>query len=915
MTDAKVTFHAQNRNGGEAVLHLDQTGERGALEVAARFSQWDAESQLDVQVHGTNVQIDADTLAALHTFEVGRNVATALAPTTGRADLELFLRNPHRHGGTTELELGLRDVAMSYHGFGDDGDRTGFPLPMVQAHGRVRLRNDVLLLEDVHAAIAPFAGGGTVALTGRIETDQPSGEATTLDIDATGVTFNEHLRTALSALLRDGGELYDRLAPSGTTEVGVHIRPRQVLAGGWAVEVRPAAATMEWAGFPYRLEQLTGSVTARADGVAFDLSGQHGGGRLTMRGRIPLGEGAPGEAEPPRGFEAAVTLENLRFDDDLRRAAVVLAPEIDGPWRDAAPDGRLSGQVKVWRPSPEDPLFHDAMLELSDVALALPMAPWRAKDLGGRLFVQGSGSNTQIDFDALRGNLDHGDGEPAHLAMLGSLAAGNASHHDLAFVVRNLNLDDRLGATLAQLGALDRSAWDSLRPAGKVDLVCQVAQAAGGATSTRLVVQLLDVDSAAPMLPRPARQMTGELRIADGELTFADVRAQLGDALVLCSEGRIRTLPAPDARTEISFHVKANGIPVDDGLANLFSGPLHQALLDRRLSGRADVDDLALTFKLPRAGTNLPFETTLRGQLRNYDVGMSLGQGDGGIRVEAINGIVSLAESTVTDLGGGLAGSLRNGAWQIVGQPFEAIEGDFTADADHITLTSLRSRFHEGALRSTRVDQPAIDYTLPSESVPAGRLAANLTFENVDVYRFLSACGWVTPPYSGMASGQFALDRLDGSDLVGAAGSGHLVIDRGDLGVVPLFTAIYAQLPAPERPRFNHLDTRFRVAERRVDFEELKVRSNLLGANGKGSMDLDGYLDIELKLDNLLGDSADPLVMPLVDLLTKNIVRFHLFGYLRDLHAEKRWVTESSPRRRPIVPMPPVGERPSNPDY
>ena len=35
VTDASVTFHAQNRNGGEAVLHLDQTGERGALAVAA----------------------------------------------------------------------------------------------------------------------------------------------------------------------------------------------------------------------------------------------------------------------------------------------------------------------------------------------------------------------------------------------------------------------------------------------------------------------------------------------------------------------------------------------------------------------------------------------------------------------------------------------------------------------------------------------------------------------------------------------------------------------------------------------------------------------------------------------------------------------------------------------------------------
>ena len=55
--------------------------------------------------------------------------------------------------------------------------------------------------------------------------------------------------------------------------------------------------------------------------------------------------------------------------------------------------------------------------------------------------------------------------------------------------------------------------------------------------------------------------------------------------------------------------------------------------------------------------------------------------------------------------------------------------------------------------------------------------------------------------------------------------------------------------------------------------------------------------------------------MPFVDFLTQNIVSFHLFGHLRDLHAEKRWVTERSPTRRKVLPMPPFRERPARPDY
>ena len=81
----------------------------------------------------------------------------------------------------------------------------------------------------------------------------------------------------------------------------------------------------------------------------------------------------------------------------------------------------------------------------------------------------------------------------------------------------------------------------------------------------RLAVHLVDVGSRAPMLPAPAEHMTGELTIAAGELSFAEVRATMGGAPVRCTDGRVRTLPAPDLRTEVAFTVQATGVPVDDG--------------------------------------------------------------------------------------------------------------------------------------------------------------------------------------------------------------------------------------------------------------------------------------------------------------------------------------------------------------
>ncbi|MBL8729819.1 MAG: hypothetical protein JNM25_15435 [Planctomycetes bacterium] len=908
---ATAKVHASTRDGGSASVQLLQDSAIGRLEVDAHATRLWSDLSFDVRAHGEDIRIDTDVLAALRTFAVGRQVVAALQPKTGTADLDLFLRDPHRRGGLAELELVLQGVAITYDGFGKGEDRARFPLPLVQARGRVRLRDDVLLLEDVDATIPDFAGGGTVRLVGRVETSAPGGEDTSLDIHADSVQFNEHLRAALTALLRDDGSLYDRLAPTGRTEVTVQVRPRSSLPGGWSVEVKPQAATMQWAGFPYRLDAVQGSVVARGAGVVFDLAGVHGDGTVAMRGRIPIDS----RHEDDGGFEAVVDVRRLAIDDDLRQAVAVLAPGIDAPWRDGAPHGSFGGRVKVWRPRPDDPLSHDVLLELDGVGLQLPAAPWRAADLHGQIFVQGRDSDTRIDFDALRGRLEHGNDKPAQLAMLGSLVTGAAAHTDLAFVVRDLELDAQLGRTLEELGALGPGTWQTLRPSGAVDLVCRHEAPADGASRLQLVVQLLEVRSDSPILPRPAEKMTGELHIQDGELRFRDVRAELEGALVQASDGRVFTRPAPDGRADISFRVKANGIPVDDGLANLFSGPLHQAVLDRQLKGRADVDALALRFAIPGQGDALPFETTIGGQMRLYDVEMTLGRGPDGIRVEGIGGIVGLADSTVSETGGGLRGTMRTGTMTMFGQPLEAVEAEFAADAERIEVGTLTSRFHGGSVRQARTDAPALHYLLPGIAAPEGRLSANVTYEKVDVYSFLSACGWQNPPYSGTAGGEFLLDRLDGSDIVDAKASGRLVIDRGDLGVVPLFTSIYARLPAPDRPRFHHLGLDFRLADRAVYFDSLRVRSNLLGANGTGSLELDGYLDVRMTLDNLLGNSADPLVMPLIDLLSQNIVRFHLFGYLRDLHTEQRWVTERSPGRREIPPMPPATERQALPAF
>jgi len=910
LQSADVTFFASSDNNGELSVHVTQVTSQGEIDITSEVTELTGDPSFSVRASGTNLVIDEDVNAALRLFPVGARVVDALQAQSGRADIELYLRDPQRPDGIAEFDMTVRDCVLSYHGYGGE-DAIGFPLPLVGAHGRVLLHNDLVELEQIGASIAPSAGGGEVTLSGQINTLAAVGENTTIDIRVENVTFGDHLRAPLADLLGDDGALYDRLAPQGKADVDVAIRPMSVLTGGWSVAVRPQDATVTWAGCPYRLDHIRGDIRVRAERADFDLEGRHGDGTVSLHGRIPLGAAHEEDA----GFEVAVQLSDLTVDDELRRAVAVMAPAIDSAWRGCAPTGSCGGTVRAWRPSPDADLHFDLRIGIVGVDLCLPVDPWHARGLSGQLLIAGSGDEAHIDFDALRGHLDDGAGPPAQLAMLGQVKYGAVTESDLSLVVRGLELDPQLGQTLELLGALGPDVWNYLRPSGSVDLVCRHNLLPDGTDDLSLVVHLLDVGSDAPILPEPARKMTGELEIANGKVTFGELRANLGDQLVRCKDGVIETAPPPDGRTLIAFTVTAADFPLGSGLANLFPGPLSETIRERELSGTADIDLLKLSFAVPTKGSSMPFETMLSGKLRLQDVGLTLGTGKEGFRVDRIHGTVELDESSVGDTGGLLLGTLSDGSLRIFDQPFETVSARFATDAERMSLTGLQARFHGGRLKQGDGEAPAFVYSLPAPEIPDGRLEANLAFERVDVHAFLSTAGWPSPPYRGAASGYMILDRLDGHGIVDAVGNGALAIGRGDLGVVPLFTAIYSQLPAPERPRFDQLGLELRLENRQVAFSNLVLRSNLLEATGNGTLDLDGYLDVKLTLDNLLGNTADPVFMPLIDFLTQNIVRFHLFGHLRDLKAEKRWFTESSPRRPPIPPLSPVFKRRPIADY
>lgn len=906
---ARVAFHTGH--GGELRAELTQHSSRGDLTVRVAVRDLANTPSVNVEARGRSLRVDADAVAAMRLFPLGARLMDALGPKGGHADIDLFLHDPHTPpndpNSRVEFDLQLHDVAMAYHGFGEGRDQIGFPLPLVHGSGRVRMRDDLVHLENLRAEADPAAGGGQVQLTGVVAPKLPTGEDTVLHIHASGMSFGPPLREALQGLLHDGGALYDRLGPRGRADVEVHLLPRQQLAGGWSAVVRPQAAAVCWQGFPYPLDGLGGQVLLRADAAEFALTGHHGAGELELRGTIPL---QPDDADAGDAFSAVVTLRDVAIDDALRSAVTTAVPDLDQPWRESAACGRLSGTARVWRTASNAPLQHDLELQLVDAAFVLPCAPWRIDQVCGELLVAADGEFTRVDCNALRGRLGHGGegAEPAPFTVLGRIERGRRSASDLTFVVTDLALDPTLGTTLEAWDVLPQGLWAQLVPSGSVDFACRHVTTPTTPPRTTLDLQLVDAASAAPMLPYPLTQLQGRVQAADGALWFQSVRGQLGGNRIQCEQGRISSGSATDPRTAIACVVRAPDVPIDPNLARLFPARLGAAITACQPSGRAAIDHLSLRFLLPTRGPDgrdWPLATEVAGALRLRDVGVQLGSGPDAIAVRDINGQLHIEPSTVTAEGGDLRCTLQHGAMRLFGQPLVGVAGAAAVGAEQVTIETLTATLHQGTLGTGTPGAPALRYLLPAPAQPAGRLSGDLQFADIEVAALLRECGWQQAPYRGRASGRFRLGRLDGADLTNAEASGQLLVDRADLGEVPLFTAIYAQLPAPQRPRFDRLATAWRLRQGRVEFSDLALRSNLLGATGSGWLDLDGHLDVRLQLDNLLGPSADPVLMPLIDLLTQGIVRFHLYGHLRQVQTQRRWLNERSPVHQPAPPMPP----------
>ena len=890
--DAKAKVTASLAQQGQARFTLEETGARGIVSAGGDFSHLLTGLPLaDVRLSCKDIVVDATLAKVVQSQEPGRDVWQAFAPHGGKADAEirLWIDEPGENPDFA-MDLHLRGVAARFEGFEPRAGarKVRFPWPLANLHGEVQVRPGTLIsIHDLHAE----AEQSQLVVNGRITTRRGGETGTWIDVDAKNLPFSPDLRAALSELEPEIALHWDEYTPVGRADANIRVRSTPEAAEPEVlVQIAPREASASFAGFPLRIDAITGKVAISSrEGVTLDLTGRHGAATIEVDGRFHDRPDAP----DPLRSELFLRGKNLEFTPPLHAALRVLDPDLDAVWQRFAPRGHCDCEVVLWRPRGQELFTYDTRIDLRRATAVVQPLALPLDELTGPVILHGTGKQTQIEIDLVRGRVVSGPAAaPARLLVHGSgTTDGTSISLDVTSIVRGLPLVRPLAEALDRSNTFSLATWDLLRPEGTVDVVHRLSQESGEPEPRQhLRLRLENVTSRAAVLPYPATQLAGEVVAVDNEARFARLSANIGSAQVLVTDGLVRQRQDGNL---VEVKVTADAFPVDRNLANLFTGPLREAYLDRGMRGTLHVHELVLALFFP-AGRD-DFETRFSGRFEAVDVQMSLGAD-----VQRLHGLCSVDHAEIGATSGLVTGTLHDLRFEVFDHPIVDLTAGFRADTEAVAFHALRLRLHRGILESARADVPALRY----EYAPSEKAEVHARLTGMSLAEFLSAGGQMSS-YRGTVGGTIDIDEVRGADFVNMRGRTNLVITDGRLGDVPLFQAIYRQLPEDRRPKFEGVEVSLEAADQRIRIDRLLLSSPLLAVEGQGTATMDGYLDLALEFPNLFGSASKTLVVPeILRRLTNAVVSTQIYGYLRDPRSRQVFWLSGSPESRPLEPIP-----------
>jgi hypothetical protein len=723
------------------------------------------------------------------------------------------------------------------------------------------------------------------------ETDSPK----SLKAEIRQIELDSELFDVLPPVLKDQWETYQ---PLGKIDADV-----QLAFDGreWQPNVTLRASNVSFTHakrFPYRFEHGAGALTLTKNLLAINITAMGGGQPVKIRAEV---------TNPMNGPTYWLEVRGSAFplDENLFRA---LSEKPQAVVRALEPRGTFNFYFQSIREVPGQTPRHHLVVDLNRCSIRYQKFPYPISNITGKLVM----FDDQWFFSQLEGN-----NNAARITGEGSFGPTMEGNQlELQLAGANVQLEHDLRAALTPN---IQSIWNQLKPVGTVDLATKITYLAEKKQLNVAVdaAPQKDTTSIEPVcFPYRIEKLQGKLFYRDGKVTLEKLRGwhggvELGaDGFCDFTPQKLHGVsldkddnPARDAASDLQAvgpwemhfsNLYVNGL--DREFIQALPERLRKAVLSLNLSRPADMNKRLANVH----GEHLDFiHNGLPGaplQTR-WDLAINLFQNEMqcGIKLENIAGKISL-NGGCDGYHARSRGELSLDSVNFKDYQFTNVSGPIWIDDDRVLLGNWVDDPHQ------KEPPPAADP--PRQPRP---ISANL-FEGV-----VHGKGWIklgADPLYGLEATlhQANLARiipgrqnLQGkiNAGIGLKGSGCSRNSLQGAGAVQVEDAYVYELPGmmqlikilklhkPDPNAFSNIELGYLIEGEHIYFNPIHFNGDAINLHGKGEMDWQGNLNVNLTTSITKNDSQIPLIGPLISDTNRGAVLIRVRGPLQNPDIDK----------------------------
>jgi hypothetical protein len=751
-----------------------------------------------------------------------------------------------------------REFKISLHLVQGEVATPPVPFPLKELRGDIEIENQQILVQKLSAQ----SGATRIKLERARVLDHGDSRPADLDLEITGLPLDERIPGLLTPPIR---RVYNEVQPTGEADLKVHLEFNGHDHWEHGCDVVYRNGTVVHQKFPYRIEQVGGTITQRGNLVDVAMQGRAGIRRVTLSGRVEN----PG---PAPASTIIVKTAGIPIDEQLRRACPDKYRRVIDHLQ---LQGELEGTVKFIRAAgPGQPVRVVTEARLANGAVNCRAFPIPISNVSGEFCSSGE----TCKFEKFSGRFG-----PADVAWSGQYGP-NAQGHP------QLKLDfEMIGATfdrqlLAALPDDFKEVWKEFNPEGSLSVEGKVFWLPGPAARprvARLKATISDAKMTLRSFPFIVTDVSAKVDYDGRKANILSFRARHDEA-TLRVDGGFATF---DSDGEWAVHL--DPLFVDD----LEATPRFRRALPQQMGkivetlnprGKQDIRGW-LEFRGKR-GTEYPmtaaWDTTTVYSGTTINAGVDLRDihgkayfrgtwdgeravGDGSVDLRSVR----IFDYQLTDIKGPAS---IDGNRLVLGTP--PVKGRRGRDPA-ASAQSLSARFISGLLALDAV----VDLGDPM------RYQLDMTLTNGELNHFAKLYMPNNTKLAGLLNGSMEL-KGEGLDPKRMTGSGKLVISPAALYELPVIVKIFNVLSfvPPDKKAFDKAQFVFDIKGGTLLFERIDLIGDAIILVGKGTVGFDGA--VRLRFASRLGrrQLPIPIVREFVDGVSKGWVGVNVTNTLRD---------------------------------